>query len=58
MARGRGLMLERAFEQSHMHEDVRAGAYEMLVPVRRAGMRKGRDRSREDRTTLQEAKGA
>jgi hypothetical protein len=34
--------VERVFEQSHMDEHLRAGAYEMLVPIRRVGLERAK----------------
>jgi hypothetical protein len=40
--RKRGLRIERAYERSRLDEDLRAGAYEMVVPMRRVLLRQAK----------------
>ena len=58
MARRRGVQVERVFEQSHVHEEVRAGAYEILVPVRRVALRREKECGETAAEGLREARGA
>lgn len=37
--RAEELRVERVFERSRLEKDLRAGAYEMLIPVRRVALR-------------------